>query len=113
MAMQQVFGNNTLQGKVGDFYDGLRQLLAGEKVGGTVVKDEYASKSPRIETLSKLLATSGIGLLVFMFLVNGFDFKGHTLVIGLVMAIVGALLPMLMLPILNARSEKARAESIL
>ena len=112
--MHRMFGNLTLKAKEGDFYEGIRQLLSGEK--NTTIRiakrTDYSSFIGTVMTLSRASFWVGVILLVSMLLLSGFDFKAHTLYISIALMLGGTLVPMLLVPIFGANDIKAKARSI-
>lgn len=113
--MHRVFGNIAVAGDRVDLFDGVRQLLSGEKVQGAgrpaVTYDEAAvdKRIDRVETFFSCIMYFGIFTIIAGTLTLGFQIA---LLIPVLITLFGALMPHLIVPIMEANAEKMQALSI-
>lgn len=114
--MHRVFGNTVDSDKSADFYDGVRQLLAGEKSPGASISNCTAPAVVRKQGFFDKLGSMCMGLgalvLVFLVLFRGFNGSWAPYLLGVSLCILGAIVPMFTAPLLEAKAEKDQARSI-
>lgn len=121
--MHQVFGNTDLEGKMGDFGDGLRQLLAGEKYktatsfAATPVLDTSTPKfwQGMIDLLmggSKLTTVCGGLFLAYSVFDRGWNVNLSSLAVGASVMVVGIFLASVLTPYSYAQRKRKAAMSV-
>lgn len=114
--MHRVFGNTVDSDKSADFYDGVRQLLAGEKSPGASASNCTAPAVVRkqgfFDRMGSMLIGLGALLLVFLVFFRGFNGSWAPYLLGVSLCLLGAIVPMFTAPLLEAKAEKDQARSI-
>jgi len=118
--MHVVFGHKDKKLTEGDFADGLRQLLAGEKAPQSFIPTVSPSRSPGfwegsigfLMGLSKFMMLAGFLYLIYVVYSEGWDVGISDLKISFVIMIGGSILAAILVPISAAMKEKAAARSI-
>lgn len=112
--IHRLFGHKDTTLKAGDFLDGYRQLLSGEKrSSGALVSEpeKWAQRGDAFMSIGKVTLLAGILIELVGILQHGWNVGWGYLLTGVIVIVVGQVVSSTMVPITEAKEEELASKS--